>query len=170
MSLSGIFQSRAGLLVLCLMLWSCQDAAPPAGAKLPAEAEAALRLAPKWELFSLDPEVEPDEAKPETFHGWKVLGSVEIKDKSTRQKLLDSLRASVAANPGVVAACFSPRHGIRVKQNGEQHDFVICFQCYHIRWYPHDEPESGFNPTDSPVDAFNSVLQQANVPLPAQPK
>ena len=98
---------KFGSLVLCLMLWSCQETAPPAG--------AALRLAPKWELFSLDPEVEPDDAKPETFHGWKVLGSVEVIDKATRQSLLDSLRASVAANPGVVAACFSPRHGIRVK-------------------------------------------------------
>ncbi len=170
MSLSGIFQSRAGLLWLCLLLWGCQERLPPAGDKIPAEAEVALRLAPKWELYSLDPDVELDEEDPETFHGWKVLGSVEIKDKSTRQKLLDSLRASVAANPGVVAACFSPRHGIRVKQNGEQHDFVICFQCYHIRWYPHDKPESAFNPTDSPADAFNSVLQQAKVPLPAQPK
>ena len=170
MSLSGIFQSRAGLLWLCLLLWSCQERLPPSGDKIPVEADAALQQAPVWELYSLDPDVELDEEDPETFHGWKVLGSVEIKDKSTRQKLLDSLRASVAANPGGVAACFSPRHGIRVKQNGKQHDFVICFQCYHIRWYPHDKPESGFNPTDSPAGEFNSVLQQANVPLPVQLK
>ena len=152
------------------MLWGCQGKLPPAGDKIPVEADAAVQQAPVGELYSLDPDVELDEEDSETFHGWKVLGSVEIRDEATRQRLLDSLKASVAANPGVVAACFSPRYGIRVKQNGEQHDFVICFQCYHIRWYPHDEPESGFNPTDSPVDAFNSVLQQANVPLPAQPK
>lgn len=170
MSLSGIFQTRAGVLWLCLLLWSCQEAAPPAGAKLPAEAEAALRLAPKWELFSLDPEVEQDAANPETFHGWKVLGSVEVTDKATRLKLLESLKASVAANRNEVAACFWPRHGIRVNYQGMQQDYAVCFQCYQGRWYTGAEVNEGFALTDSPRDEFNRVLTKANVSLPAQPK
>ncbi|HCO22988.1 MAG TPA: hypothetical protein DIT97_07985 [Gimesia maris] len=83
---------------------------------------------------------------------------------------MQSLEESVAANPGIVAACFSPRHGIRVKYKDQQHDFVICFECYHAIWYTDDQQREGFNPTDAPTDAFNHVLKTAEVPLPEPPK
>lgn len=158
------------LLLFLLLLLSCQEALPPSGDQIPAEAEAALRQAPAWELFSLNPYVENDESDPQTFHGWKVLGSTDIQDDKVRQSLLSSLAESVAANPGQTAACFMPRHGIRVNYNGAQHDFVICFQCYRTHWYRDDKMLTGFNPTDTPGPAFNAVLKAAEVPLPEQSK
>lgn len=155
---------------MTLLLLSCQESLPPSGDKIPTGAEAALRLAPTWELYSLNPYAEYDEADPETFHGWKVLGSLDIQDDQVRQRLLSSLAESVAANPGQTAACFMPRHGIRAAYQNQQYDFVLCFQCFKAKWYLGDSPQTGFNPTDTPGPAFNAVLKAADVPLPEQSK
>ncbi|WP_417384005.1 hypothetical protein [Gimesia sp.] len=154
-------------LMLVLLLIGCTSDRPsmePSGDKMPADAAAALKEAPEWELFSLNPCIEEDPDDASRFHGWKILGSTRITDATTRQQLLQSLEESVAANPGIVAACFSPRHGIRVKYKEQQHDFVICFECYQARWYTDDERQDGFNPTNTPADAFNRLLTEAKVP------
>lgn len=120
-------------LILLLLLMGCTSDRPPlepSGDKLPADAAAALNEAPEWELFSLDPCIEEDPDDASRFHGWKILGSTQITDVTTRENLLQSLEASIAANPGMAALCFAPRHGIRVKYKEQQHDFVICFECY----------------------------------------
>lgn len=160
-------------LILLLLLSGCNSDRPPlepSGEKIPADAAAALRDALVWELFSLDPCIEEDPDNASRFHGWKILGSTQIADAMTRQKLLQSLEASVAANPGIVAACFAPRYGLRVKYKDQQHDFVICFECYRAIRYTDDEQQDGFNPTDSPADDFNRVLKAAKIPLPEPPK
>jgi len=141
----------------------------PSGDKMPADAAVALNEAPEWELFSLDPCIEEDPDDSSRFHGWKILGSTQITDATTRQKLMQALVESVAANPGVTAACFAPRHGIRVQYKDQQHDFVVCFECYRAIRYTDDKRQAGFNPTDSPAEAFNRVLKAAEVPLPEPP-
>lgn len=159
-------------LILILLLMGCTSGRPPmepSGDKIPADAVAALNEAPGWELFSLNPCIEEDPEDASRFHGWKILGSTQITNTTTRQNLMQSLEESVAANPGIVAACFSPRHGLRVKYKDQQHDFVICFECYHAIWYTDDQRREGFNPTDAPADAFNRVLKAAEVPLPEPP-
>ena len=159
-------------LILMLLLMGCTSDRPPmepSGDKMPADAAAALNEAPEWELFSLNPCIEEDPDDSSRFHGWKILGSTQITDVKTREKLMQSLEESVAANPGMVAACFAPRHGIRVKYKGQQHDFVICFECYHGTWFTDDIQREGYNPTDAPADAFNGVLKDAKVPLPEPP-
>lgn len=159
---------RIWMLFLLIPLLSCTDQPRPAGSTISVEAETALRQAPSWELFSLNPYAEFDESDPETFHGWKVLGSLDIQDDAVRQRLLKTLEESVAANSGQTAACFMPRHGIRASYHNQQFDFVICFQCYHVKWYRDGSQQTGFHPTDTPSPAFNAVLKQAEVPLPEQ--
>ncbi|WP_417378291.1 hypothetical protein [Gimesia sp.] len=159
-------------LILLLLLMGCTSDRPPlepSGAKLPKEAAAVLQEAPEWELFSLDPGIEENLDNTSRFHGWKILGSTQITDVTTRENLLQSLEASIAANPGMAALCFAPRHGIRVKYKEQQHDFVICFECYRAIRYSDNEQREGFNPTDAPVAAFNRVLTEAKVPLPEPP-
>ncbi|MCA9023089.1 MAG: hypothetical protein KDA74_23230 [Planctomycetaceae bacterium] len=163
---------RVLVLILLSLLIGCYSDRPPlepSGDKLPADAAAALNEAPEWELFSLDPCIEEDPDDASRFHGWKILGSTQITDATTRQKLMQSLEESVAANPGIVAACFSPRHGIRVTYQGQQHDFVICFECYRAIRYTDDQQSEGFNPTNTPAEAFNRLLTEAKVPLPEPP-
>ncbi|WP_145224213.1 hypothetical protein [Gimesia algae] len=158
--------------ILLLLLMGCTSDRPPkepSGDKMPADAAAALQEASAWELFSLDPCIEEDLDDTSRFHGWKILGSTQFTDTKARQKLMQSLEDSVAANPGMVAACFAPRHGLRVKYKDQQHDFVICFECYRAIRYTNDQQREGFNPTDAPADAFNRVLKAAEVPLPEPP-
>src|SRR3954471_16183202 len=96
------------------------------GAQIPADARAALEKADEWELYSLDPARQKDPPK-DAFHGWKVLGHTTVKDADARKKLLGDLEKGAQDKHGTVAACFNPRHGIRVTAGDKTIDLVICF-------------------------------------------
>src|SRR5262249_49860241 len=94
--------------------------------------EAVERLFDKtetFELYSLDPERKADkdgkvvEVK-DGFHGWQVLGKTEVKGEAERKRLADALRLGAEDNFGMVAACFIPRHGLRLKGGGKTVDLV----------------------------------------------
>lgn len=126
-------------------------------------AEKALLAASQMELFSLDPNVDQSDAQG-NFHRWSVLGSTTV-GKSDRTILIDDFLAGVAANDGIAAACFNPRHGIRITHNGKTIDFVICFECYQVRWYVDDEEQEGFLIMDTPQPAFDKVLEAAGIEI-----
>jgi len=66
------------------------------------------------------------------FHGFPILGEVEIKNATDRTALIDSLVKGVEASVGTVAYCFDPRHGLRVMTNSTHYDLSICFECSQI--------------------------------------
>lgn len=159
-------------LLMILTVAGCTTKQPPTDTpknQLPTEASNALRNATTFELFSLNPNQRDQESGIDTFHGWTILGSVEISDSETRTTLLDALEAGIAENEGLVAACFDPRHGIRVRYNGKQHEFVICFRCYSGDWYIDEKESEVFYLTDSPKPIFDQVLQAASVQLAPPP-
>lgn len=156
---------RIAMLLLIVTLTSCTKEKVPVN-KLPAHASEALHNATTFELFSLDPSEREKEADSSNFHGWPILGSTKITDIKTRDRVLAALEAGVSENDGRVAACFDPRHGIRVKYKGAQQDFVICFQCYSGLWYTNDKQNESFTLTNSPQPTFDRVLKNASVPLP----
>jgi hypothetical protein len=132
--------------------------------KIPEPARTALQEAEQFELLSLDPRRRQE--KPTShFHGWKVLGKTLIADGPTRKKLLLALNKGVKENEGMVAACFNPRHGIRVTHQGKTIDFVICFECFQVDMYVAEKKEKGFLTTGSPQPAFDEALRAANIPL-----
>lgn len=141
--------------------------------KIPADVQAALDKAESFELYSLDPSREPgepgkdEEKKDDTtkFQGWKVLGKTTVA-KEDRAKLVTALQDSVKENTGIVAACFIPRHGIRVKHDKKVFDIVICFQCFSANTFVDDQRSDGFLVTGTPQPAFDKVLKDAKVPLP----
>jgi hypothetical protein len=126
---------------------------------------AAVAAATEIELYSLDPSVR---GQQDGFHGWKILGKTTIKEAATRKALADAFKKGVAENKGEVAACFNPRHGIRVKHDGKTVDLVICFQCYSFQHFVDDKQGKGGLVTASPQPVFNKVLTNAKVPLPKQ--
>jgi hypothetical protein len=136
-----------------------------AGAEIPKDARAALEAAAEWELYSLDPTRLTDPPK-DNFHGWKVLGKTAVKDADTRTTLLAALDKGARDNDGTVAACFNPRHGIRVKAGDRTIDLVICFECFSASVYAGEEKSGSFLTTGSPQPAFDKVLAEAKVPLP----
>jgi hypothetical protein len=135
------------------------------GAEIPADAKAALETAGEWELYSLDPKRQTDPPK-DAFHGWKVLGKATVKEADTRKKLLAALDKGAADNKGIAAACFNPRHGIRVKAGDKTIDVVVCFECFSASVYTGDERTGSFLTTASPQPALDKVLTDAKVPLP----
>jgi hypothetical protein len=67
----------------------------------------------------------------------RVLG-LTINDAETRHRLVSSFQRAVAENQGTIAACFNPRHGIRVTRKQKQVEFVICFECTefgYLAWF-----------------------------------
>src|SRR5262245_2261848 len=97
---------------------------------IPAALKEALDKAEKVVLYSLEPS---DKAGKKDFHGWTVLGKVELKDKDTRAKTIKAVTESLAVGSG--AMCFRPRHGLRLERKGKSVDLVICFECSSVRVY-----------------------------------
>ncbi|MCM2373425.1 hypothetical protein [Aporhodopirellula aestuarii] len=140
----------------------------PLGATLPDEALDALRHGSEFTLYSLDPALIDPAPNSGRFHNYRVLGTTDPADPD-RQSLVDALARGVAESVGAIAACFDPRHGIRVVHDQKQHDFVICFDCLQIHWYVDGDGRRSVLTSESPVAVFNAVLSRASVPLPDPP-
>ncbi len=133
------------------------------GTPIPRRLWDALDHADRYELLSLDPDVS-DTDEPPLFHHFHILGRTDVTD-ADRRRLNNALDAGVRGNSGAVAACFQPRHGIRVTTGETTTDFVICFHCLHISVYRDDERLEGMLTTESPEPTFDAILQQHNVAL-----
>jgi hypothetical protein len=131
--------------------------------EIPAPAAAILEQADHFELLSLDPRRQLN-AVDGDFHGFRVLGTAVIRDTETRQKLVSVFKRAAAEKPGAIAACFNPRHGIRVSKNRERADFVICFECRQVQ-VSYGEVQREFLITGSAEALFDSVLQTRGLPL-----
>jgi hypothetical protein len=143
--------------------------------RIPETADVLLTKADTFEVYSLDPTREPKEedkreAAKDKFHGWKVLGKTAVKGEDARKRLADALRQGAEDNGGVAAACFIPRHGVRLKAGDKTIDLVICFQCLSVQVFDGDEAVKGFLTTGEPQKEFDAVLKAAGVPLPKQAK
>ncbi len=143
--------------------------------RIPEQVEQLLSKCETFELYSLDPKREFDgEGKlvpvKDGFHRWKVLGKTEVKDKGEQKKLADTLRLAAEDNFGMVAGCFNPRHGIRLKGDGKTVDLVICFECLSVEVYVDGEAKKGFLTTDEPQKEFDRVLKAADIKLPSAAK
>jgi hypothetical protein len=128
---------------------------------IPAPAAAILDQADHFELLSLDPHPQGKAAKGD-FYGYRVLGTAFIENTETRKKLVSAFKRAVAENQGYVAACFNPRHGIRVARNEKQADFVICFECAQVQVF--GEVQGTFLISSSARILFDSVLRDSEIP------
>jgi hypothetical protein len=100
----------------------------------------------------------------EKFHGYPVLGKVEITDAGKRKEIIAALKEGLAHDDGSIAACFWPRHAIRVVDKGRTIDYVICFQCYQVQAY--DGNAKSVKPvTREPQPVLNRHLKEAGIPL-----
>lgn len=139
-----------------------------AAVEMPAELQAALEKSDVLELLSLRPARIEKKQGATNFHGWEVIGRQWIRDPGLRKKLVASLLAGVQENEGIGAACFRPRHGIRVVQKGRYTDFIICFECYQVQVYLDDKPQKSVLTTRSPEETFNESLKLLKLPLSDQ--
>jgi hypothetical protein len=123
-------------------------------------------------LFSIDGrDPEPDGHRGQgvptatgEFHGYPVLGEVEVTDPERRRQLVAALQDGYARRPERGALCFWPRHGIRIVANGQTVEYVICFHCAQFERYSGEARAGGLiNPDVQPV--FDNILKEAGVPI-----
>ena len=62
------------------------------------------------------------------------------------------------------AACFNPRHALRVSNGQSSYDLLICFECGAMEFFDGDK-RVGDTGIGGPPDVLNSILLAASVPL-----
>ena len=135
--------------------------------QLPSAAAAALEQGTEFELLSLEPNGGEETEGENRFYGFEILGALAIDDRTTRDELVAAFKRGIADNvEGVAAACFAPRHGIRVTHDGKVYEFVICFECYITTWYVDGKQAGNVNSTNVGQPEFNRVLKDAGIRLP----
>jgi hypothetical protein len=164
---NAIFNSIAALTALSLLaavvyLLVTSESRP----KLPSDVLEALHNAEKFELISLEPEsyFASLEKSKERFHDWVVLGSVEITDDATRERLTTAFIQNASEGEHEVA-CWEPRHGLRVVHAGRTLELLICFKCEFVHVHFGGDVIHRFQIADSPQPVFDEVLRKANVKL-----
>jgi hypothetical protein len=115
-------------------------------------------------LYSLDPSNRKEiiHDAPNVFYGFPILGKVEIKPLGEKEALLKAFIQGVKESNGVVAACFEPRHGLRVIQGDKRTDFVICYTCLSIDAHGFGS-FTNFLTSGSPETIFNQFLDQYHI-------
>ena len=139
--------------------------------RLPDVAFRAISSDSSLVLMSLDPmRIQPPQ--PESgFHGYRVLGQTTVSDATLRSRLADTLRTGLASWRFSYSSCFNPRHGIRAVFGGQPHEFVICFECAELHYYPPDGSERGYHGfgAGTAPGPFADILTAANVPIVQAP-
>jgi hypothetical protein len=143
--------------------------------RIPEVVDRLLDKAEVFEVYSLDPDSEKNKegngkAAKNDFHGWTILGKTEVKGDAKQKRLSDALRLAAEDNFGMVANCFIPRHGMRLKGDGKTVDMVICFQCLSVKVFVNGEQKYNFLVTHDPQESFDTLLKDAGVKLPKQAK
>jgi len=131
---------------------------------IPAAAWSCLRQPQQMTLYSVHPE-EPESALvgAQLFHGYRVLGQVSVSTASDQQRVADAIKQAVLHIPDP-AACFNPRHALRVSDGSNNFDFVICYECGAMEFFTGGKSVGGTGIGGSP-DTFNSILRAAGIPL-----
>ena len=157
---------RTNFLAILLLASSQLACAANQSNRLTADVEAMLDKADQIELISLSPE-HLQEAPKDAFYRWRVLGRTMIKGED-KVAALKALRSGIAANEGMVAGCFNPRHGIRVTHDGKTTDLVICFECMSIQVFQGEKQLANVLTTADAKPLFDKLLAAAKVPLAAK--
>lgn len=134
--------------------------------KLPEDVLSVLEKADKIEILSIDPvfkkEKDVDKTK-EKFHGYQVIGKIEVKEE-VRKKIISSfLEDMVGKNE--MAKCFEPRHAIHAVLGEKTVDLVICFRCQQFNVYVNSSTTSKtYAISKAPEPIFDKVLIDAGIP------
>ncbi len=157
------------LLSLLYLITAALAAAPVKSNDLPAEAVAAFKTGTKFVLFSLEAPItsvtEPQLKPGEGHHGYRILGSTELADAPSRASAFAAITDAVRGFDGLLAACFEPRHSLRVTAaNGATYDFVACFECHQVYVYRGKERIGTAGMTGS-QKRLDDLLVAAKIPL-----
>src|SRR5262249_23060866 len=103
---------------------ACHRFYPP----LPDDLWQVIANADSLIVFSLLPDEHGKPAGAEMFHGYPVLGKVEIAVGPDRAKVLEALHRGIYGESSV-KRCWDPHHGARAVGRDRSVDLVLCFTC-----------------------------------------
>ena len=129
------------------------------------EVAQALESASSITLLSLDPNIQDARPFTKKFHHYRVLGQTDVTDLGSQERVATAIKNAVRDFNGLSAACFNPRHGVRiVTPQGTTYDFVICFECNSVAIYEGEErvPNVGITGSSAPLD---ELLRAAKIKL-----
>jgi len=161
---------RAGLLFFIALIIIGHVASARESNKIPAEAKRALENPSSMVLVSIDPVlIQPtlfnrltERISHRHFHGWPMLGETPIADRATQKKIASAIEAGVQNFNGWMAACFNPRHGVRVTSGSVEYDFVICYECNQTYIYAGDRKLAGLGGSGS-SSSLDASLRTAHI-------
>jgi hypothetical protein len=146
---------KIAFVVLAFCFLGCSSRLPPKDILL-RDAQTILRDGTEFELFSIDPA------------DYECLGSTMVENHALQKQIANSIVDAMREEP-ITAACFEPRHSIKVKHNGKLYCIVICFHCRDLQWWCGKEFHT-FPISDSPQVLLDEILTKAGVPLAKKPK
>jgi hypothetical protein len=112
-------------------------------------------------LYSLDPEAPQSTGG---FHGYKILGELNLSPESISEaasEFKDAVESFKEDMPAM--ACFNPRVGIRVIKNQKPYDYLLCYECNHLRAFD-GEKKYEFDAAGNPQN-LNDIFTTANIPI-----
>jgi hypothetical protein len=142
---------------------------PPA---VPAEFADALERGETLQLLSLFPYPRRHEEvlwkergydQGEVLGDYAVLGRTEL-EPTARRRLVNAFYKAVAESDAM-AACFEPRHAIRVRSEHATFEAVICFACGQVDVTKDGKPFGGFSIALYVPRAFDDPLRRAGIPM-----
>ena len=152
---------------------------------MPPLAANALVASNKVTLFSLVPDGFGTYKGKDNFHGWQVLGKVELTGIQAVKAAHEFREAVERVNDLSMGLCFEPRHGLQVVNSGHVFDYVICYECQGMFIYEDNKEiaELGAKgPSENifdkilvaahlapPENVLNQILVDSNILLPRQP-
>ncbi|MEZ0298626.1 MAG: hypothetical protein ACAI35_19425 [Candidatus Methylacidiphilales bacterium] len=164
----------AGILLITMSTGHAAKQEPlPENEPLPYDVEQALASTDSADkpaiLYSLNPRIMPpkDWNKGKDLQGFAILGQTTLKPEQSAIAI-QQVRTAMKSWDGMIAMCFSPRHGLTLTRKGVRYDFVICFECHRMSVFRNGKEIVSNGVTGSP-DKLNAILKQAGAPLAPAP-
>lgn len=150
------------LLILSILAPGLVVASEPANA-LPGEATQALHSNGRAVLYSLEPWGRSAEKEIARLHDYEILGQADL-SAAQRSIAVRAFDAAIAGWDGAIAACFDPRHALRIQFDGRTYDFLLCYSCQQMQVFRDGKPFADVGAAGSP-DVLNDLLKSLRLPL-----
>ncbi len=141
---------------------------------LSVEDKKILEEGERFVLYALLPmnqggEMERDAKRSRTksrktfFQGYEVVSAKEIKDKSTRERMLEAVYSGIrGGDPSKQASCFEPHHALHAQLGNQSVDIVPCFDCRNVYVFVDGTRRDGAI-TEAPLDVLDEALLDAKM-------
>jgi hypothetical protein len=163
--MNAMSRARVAILIVLLCVAGVALVAYAWRSRVPSRRDVVtmLETAEEYVLLSVHPIYRiagPDE-------GSLILGSTNVDDRETRDRLNAALVSGLREG-GAAAACFNPRHAIRLRHGGRASELVICFECRQVNVLGDGQQIARFTISATPQPTFDAVLRAAGVPLASE--